>query len=866
MKKAIFLLLVVFTFGQTAHLHAQDATSQDPKAPRVLRDADLAYSLQQYSVAIAQYEKAYKKVKERSEKAEISYRLGECYRYTFEYKKAGVQYLRALKFKKETPEVYLGIAEMLHYQYENDASLYNDVVKAYQELLAAYPNNEEGKLGLQSIQDAQAWKEAEKTSRIRVKPVNSINSEGLEFGIGFSGRPNTPQQFSEIYYTRMDVPKGRGKVDGATGMQPSDIWQATLSPLGGGGDVPKRGRSRGRGKKGPAVSGLDMEATNIVLLEAGEAINTKFAEGSPVFDQRGRTLYFTRCIKKNQSQLGCAIYSTRKAGLNWQEPQLELSAPDSSNSIGHPAISADDQTLYFAGDLEGSVEGSKDLWMAKRDRRAKGWGEPVNLGSYVNTPGNELFPFVHDDGYLYFASDGLPGMGGLDIYRVKLDEDGMPAGEAENLKAPINSVMDDFGIIIESNESGRFDGYFVTNRNERQRDDIWRFIELPITYQIRGTLSSSKDGNEKIAGAAVKLTGSDGSSHVVQTQKDGSFLFETELFKGIGDLTYELSFEKKKFLNSGATASTVGLDEKAARDTTFKIDYLNPDRETSVKMHTVVVHATMDPIEIPIILPDVYFAVAKWDLNADAQASLDMVVKTMTLNPNIVIELRSHTDYTDVDERNQILSQHRADTSVSYLISQGVDPDRLVAVGMGESQPFEIPEGYKGLGSDIFPVGTKLTEQNIRRMPSSQQDVANQINRRTDFRVIRDDYVPPVDSAALAEKSAEKVEESKPVIGALYTVGEKESWATICRNNSIVLGDLKRINGGLRGVRPFPGMVLKVTLNGDYTEFDRTHRMVTSGETFKTIAKELGMRPRELEALNPEFERDLPVGAYIRIQ
>jgi len=243
-----------------------------------------------------------------------------------------------------------------------------------------------------------------------------------------------------------------------------------------------------------------------------------------------------------------------------------------------------------------------------------------------------------------------------------------------------------------------------------------------------------------------------------------------------------------------------------------------------------------------------------------------MVVKTMTLNPNIVIELRSHTDYRDVDEKNQILSQHRADTSVSYLISQGVDPDRLVAVGMGESQPFEIPEGYKGLGSDIFPVGTKLTEQNIRRMPSSQQEVANQINRRTDFRVIRDDYVPPVDSAALAEKSAEKAEESKPVIGALYTVGEKESWATICRNNSIVLGDLKRINGGLRGVRPFPGMVLKVTLNGDYTEFDRTHRMVTSGETFKTIAKELGMRPRELEALNPEFERDLPVGAYIRIQ
>ncbi|NDD48091.1 MAG: LysM peptidoglycan-binding domain-containing protein, partial [Flavobacteriia bacterium] len=224
-------------------------------------------------------------------------------------------------------------------------------------------------------------------------------------------------------------------------------------------------------------------------------------------------------------------------------------------------------------------------------------------------------------------------------------------------------------------------------------------------------------------------------------------------------------------------------------------------------------------------------------------------------------------DYRDVDDKNQILSQHRADTSVSYLISRGIHPDRLVAVGMGESQPFEIPAGYKGLGADLFPAGTQLTERNIKKMPASQQEVANQINRRTDFRVIRDDYVPPVDSAALAEAEAEKAKEDNvPKIGQMYTVQERDTYTTICRNNNITISDLKRLNGGLRGIRPFPGMVLKVTVRGDYTEFDKTHRQVAVGESFRSIAKELGMRPKELEALNPEYADELPAGTYIRIQ
>jgi len=509
--------------------------------------------------------------------------------------------------------------------------------------------------------------------------------------------------------------------------------------------------------------------------------------------------------------------------------------------------------LFFAGDLDGSVNGSKDLWMVKVDRKSRGWGEPINLGSFVNTPGDELYPFLHDDGYLYFASSGLPGMGGFDLFRVELGADGMPTGIPENLKAPINSPADDFGILLRP--GGLQDGYFVSNREGGQGgDDIWTLYEVPLKYRISGTLVSSKD-DSPLGGAAVKITGNDGFSQVVQTSKDGSFVLESDDLSG--DVVYSFSFEKKKFLNAGARANTHAL----------ALEAFNYMEAQNVYMHTVEVKAKMDPIEIPIVLPDVYFALAKWDLNDQARAALDTVVKTLTLNPNIVIELRSHTDYRDVDEKNVVLSQHRADTSVSYLISRGIHPDRLVALGMGESQPFEIPQGYKGLGSDVFPTGTQLTERNIRKMSPAQQEVANQINRRTDFRVIRDDYVPPVDEAALAAAAEEQAkEDAKPVIGQMYTVQERDTYTTICRNNNITISDLKRLNGGLRGVRPFPGMVLKVTAKGDYTDYDKTHRQVAVGESFRSIAKELGMKPKELEALNPEYEDELPAGTYIRIQ
>ena len=472
----------------------------------------------------------------------------------------------------------------------------------------------------------------------------------------------------------------------------------------------------------------------------------------------------------------------------------------------------------------------------------------------VNSKGDDLFPFIHDDGFLYFASDGLPGMGGFDLFRVPVGVDGLPTGEPENLKSPINSSGDDFNLILRP--GGLRDGYFVSNRaGGTGGDDIWSLFKFPLLYGLSGTLLSSKD-QSPLSNATVKISGSDGFSATVITDKLGKF--ELNDCKLVAEVTYEYAFEKKKFLNSGASSNTVnlGLDK-----------FVFSESENAFR-HTMEVAATMAPIEYPVVLPNLFFALAKWDLNDESRSALDTVYTTLVRNPTIVIELRSHTDYRDAEDKNILLSQRRADTCVKYLISKGIDPGRVVSVGMGESQPFEITAAYKGKGSSVFPAGTVLTESSIKKMQPQQQELANELNRRTDFKVIRDDFAPPVDADELAEQKAEaaKEEVAKLIKGEFYTVGEKETFATVCRAAAITITDLRRINGGLRGVRSLvSGMVLKTTAKGDYTEFDASHRQVSLGETWKSMASALKMKEKELKELNPEWSKvEPPVGTYVR--
>ncbi len=848
MKNAIshFIFLLIFAPVLWSSLNAQQAAmtaipdvdqkKDVVKRPRSVKHADDFYHAKEYFEAIDHFKKAYSKVKTREEKAEIAHRLAECYRFTFNYRSAEAQYKRSIKLKLETAENFIGVAEMLKYQGE-----YVEAIVAYKDFLKTFPKDSRGQFGIESCKDAVSWKKS--LTRYQVGNLSSLNSKSNDFGVAFSGRPNT---FEEILFTSMREGGIGRKDDGWTGEKFSDIYLSERLNSDG---SSRSKRSRGRGSKSNPKSARVQNFNKPQLLP--EVINTEDHEGSPVFDSRRRTMYFTRCMEVKRQQLGCSIYTTRKAGLSWQEPQKVVVTKDSSRSVGHPSLSKDDKILYFAGDLNGTTKESKDIWLVRIDKKRRGWSDPINLGPLVNTPGDELFPFVHDDGYLYFSSNGRPGMGGFDLFRIKLGADGIPVGISENLKSPINSAADDFNIVLRS--GGMSDGYFVSNRDGGVGgDDIWTLYEVPLKYRIAGNVSSSKD-NTPVAGASVKVSGNDGFIKTVKTLKDGSFFVESDELDS--DVQYSFSFEKKKFLVKKGGINTSGLKFE-------NFDFIEAD---NVYMHTSDFNAKMDPIEVPIVLPDVYFALAKWDLNQGARNALDTVFKTLERNPNIVIELRSHTDYRDIDEKNVILSQRRADTSVKYLISRGVAEERLVAVGMGESTPFVMTNSFKGLGSDIFPSGTKLTEQNIKKMSSSKQEIANQINRRTDFRVVRDDYVPPTDPNAIVLENSNSPK-SKDLVGKLYTVGERPSYTTICRENDITLTNLKRLNGGLRGVRPFSGMILKVTVKGDYKEFDSNHRQIKSGDSYRSIAKELGIKSKDLVSMNPEYEKDLPSGTYIRIR
>ena len=520
-----------------------------------------------------------------------------------------------------------------------------------------------------------------------------------------------------------------------------------------------------------------------------------------------------------------------------------------------PALSPDDNILYFVSD-EFNAKGGHDIFMTTFDRRAKAWKEPTNLGSKVNTDREEYYPFAGGDGYLYWASNGLPGMGGLDIFRIKLGEDGMPApdAEAENMQYPINTSYDDFGLIFQGDKDDV--GFLSSNRKGSKNDDIYAVVKTPLVYELEGVVTSSKDG-QPIPQATVKLDGSDGTSVVVNTDKDGYYIFDES--KLADDVQYTLTFEKKKFLTNTANTTTIGVELSS-------FEYIP---SVNKFLHKLKVNKALDPIEVPIVLPNVFFDLGKWDLRPEAMAALDSVVIILENNPTIVIELRSHTDYRDSDQRNIVLSQHRADTCVSYLVSKGIPADRMVAKGMGETEPFVIPEGYKGYGAGQLEEGKKLAETYIKTLAPEKQEVANQINRRTDFKVLRDDYVP---AAAVGvdpnDIIAEKNEEEDVTKGEIYIIQGRESFGVVAKKNNINIVELKKLNGGLRGVRTFEGLQLKITPDGDYSDWDATHYQVQRrGESLKDIGKKIGVDDKVLEDMNPDVDkREVPVGYWVKIK
>jgi peptidoglycan-associated lipoprotein len=417
-------------------------------------------------------------------------------------------------------------------------------------------------------------------------------------------------------------------------------------------------------------------------------------------------------VKKKD--LGCGIYVSKRKGKLWGEPQLVQIKVDSNTTIGHPALSEDESVLIFAADMLGGY-GGKDLWLTQKEKRNK-WSDPINLGPMVNTPGDEMFPFLHTDGIVYFSSNGHIGMGGMDIYKTSQDENGaytLPV----NLKSPLNSSADDFSMIIEK-EGER--GYLTSNRDGgKGGDDIYQF-ELPsLVFSVKGVVTDSRTGGI-LTNVKVQLTGNDGTVKEVATDNTGTYQFTWKPLT-----SYELEINMEGYLNKSVNETTVGVEHNKV----FVIDL------------------SVDPVRKEIILPRIEYDYAKWDLRPQSIADLDMLTETLKDNPNVIIELKSHTDYRGKDAQNNILSQKRADVCIAYLVSQGIDAGQLVAVGKGETEPFIIEKK-----NGRFKIGDVLTEHYIGKIRfKKNKEKANQYNRRTSFKVLREDYVPIISKNATPE-------------------------------------------------------------------------------------------------------------------
>lgn len=636
-----------------------------------LKEADTQYNRMEYYEALNSYKKASEGKLTKAQKAEVTYKQALCYMMFNDTKKAEAWFAKAIKAKYTDPEAVLYLGDMLR-----NNGKYDEALAEYEKYSKLKPEDPRGTRGVESCKLAVKWKE--NPTKHQVANVQPLNTKFDDFSVTY-----TRKNYKEIIFTSSREGSTGNATDGWTGQAFSDLYEAKLDKNG----------------KWSTPTGLK------------EPVNTKYNDGSAAMNSKYSIMLFTRCEYGKNKVKGCQIYTTRKKGNLWDDPVLVPFAADSF-TVGHPWISDDESTLFFASDMPGGL-GGRDIWMSKFDKKSKAWGNPVNLGPQVNTAGDELYPTLRNDSMLYFSSNGHVGMGGLDLFEATW-KDGK-WGNVANLKSPLNSAGDDFGIVFE----GKVEKGFLSSTREGGKGgaDIYEFSVPPVLYTIGGYVYDV-DNKQPVAGAKISMTDKDGMTYEVITDKTGSYMFDNTKFRE--DNTYSFNVTAENFLGDKGTETTVG--ETTGRD--FKKDfYIKPVKtETAIK------------------LPEILYDLNSATLRPESKDSLNGLIQTLRDNPNITIELMSHTDSRGSAKSNIDLSQRRAQSVVDYLISQQIDPDRMKAKGYGE---------------------TKLLNKCKDGVPCTEEE--HQRNRRTEFRVLSFDFAPKKGSPEFKAPKIETVGEDEEI-------------------------------------------------------------------------------------------------------
>lgn len=429
-------------------------------------------------------------------------------------------------------------------------------------------------------------------------------------------------------------------------------------------------------------------------------LNTEFDEGIVAFSPDAQTMYLTKARRELNAPTSVEIYTSTRSDAKWSAPvKFEITA-DTLSTFGHPAVSPDGEYLYFVSDMPGGY-GGKDIWRISLKERQ---GSLVNLGPDINTEGNDDFPYVRSDGSLYFSSDGHPGMGGLDIFRATAVGD--PADlrwKVENMGFPINSAGDDFGITFGKGE----DGFFSSNRGDaRGYDHIYSFEYDPVRITIEG-LVMDKD-EEPVKNAIIRIVGNDGSNQKEVARDDGSFSFALQ--RGV---KYVMLAGAKGYLNQKQEFAS----DSTMEDANYWVEFILPS------------------ISKPSVVENIFYDYDKADLRPESKTALNELIAVLHDNPNVTIEMASHTDRWGSDAYNIDLSERRAKSVVDYLVENGISRDRLQPHGYGKSRPKTVTKRIARLYPQ-FKEGDILTEEFIKTLSEEDQQAADQINRRTEFSVL----------------------------------------------------------------------------------------------------------------------------------
>ncbi len=657
-------------------------------ADTAMKKGDKFVALGEYYDAAEQYKKAYRltKTRDRALRGQRALKMADCYRRINYTQKAVAAYNNVVRYKQADSTALFHLGQL---QLKNGA--YKDAEKTFTALLDSMPENKLVRNGLESARKAPKWKADAALSGYTIKRQDLFNSRRAEYSPMLAG-----EDYDQLYFSSTRKEAVAEELSGITGTKPSDIFVAYKD-------------EKGNWQKPETIEG---------------DLNTDQEEGACAFTPDSKMMYLTICKTDPSYPRFAQIATSNRSDASWGKTTVVEISRDTLSLYAHPAISPDGMWLYFVSNMPGGL-GGLDIWRAQLT--TSGIGAIENLGAPVNTPGDEMFPTFRPNGDLYFSSNGHPGMGGLDIYIAKPVEvkKGDVAGGTEvqgyegtgtdnqfiveHPGFPLNSQGDDFGMTFEGLHNR---GFFCSNRGDaRGWDHIYSFEKHEIVQTVKGWVYE-QDGYE-LPEAIVYMVGNDGTNQKLSVKGDGSFTEQIQ-----PGVDYVFLGTCKGYLN---------------HQEQLKVDTVQESEE-------YVLQFPLASITAPVLIDNIFYDFDKATLRPESTEALDKLITLLNENPNVTIELSAHTDFRGSAEYNKKLSQRRAESVVNYLTEHGIPADRLTPVGYGKEKPKTIKrkltEKY-----DWLKEGDVLTEEFITALKDEEkQEICNQLNRRTEFIVLRTTY------------------------------------------------------------------------------------------------------------------------------